>query len=201
MKISGIYKIINKINGKYYVGSSKDIINSRWSYHRKCLRGKYHKNDYLQKAWNKYGESNFDFIIVEEVYKEKLLLVEQKYLDIAKTEQDKCYNLNFNARGGDISEYSRTKIGDKNRGKNCFSYGEKLSNEIRQKMSIARKKFIGEKHPCYKQTIYSFLNKKTNEKFSGTSYNFRIQYNLSQPGISALTRKRQNTFNNWILLN
>jgi predicted GIY-YIG superfamily endonuclease len=30
---SGIYKIINKINGKYYIGSSKSI-NDRWKVRR-----------------------------------------------------------------------------------------------------------------------------------------------------------------------
>ena len=34
-KVSGIYKIINKVNGKYYVGSSNDILGAggRWKEH------------------------------------------------------------------------------------------------------------------------------------------------------------------------
>lgn len=42
-KISGIYKIINKINGKYYVGSSKDIVTpniGRWYMHKYELNKK-----------------------------------------------------------------------------------------------------------------------------------------------------------------
>ena len=62
-RISGIYKIVNKINGKYYVGSSKDVINYRWIHHKRALRSNRHKNDYLQNAWNKYGEDNFEIII------------------------------------------------------------------------------------------------------------------------------------------
>ena len=68
MKISGIYKIINKINGKYYVGSSvniKDYPNNRWSRHIADLNANRHHNDYLQRAWNKYGQDAFEFIIIE----------------------------------------------------------------------------------------------------------------------------------------
>ena len=40
-KISGIYKIINKIDGKYYVGSSKNInigSDCRFKNHLRCLK-------------------------------------------------------------------------------------------------------------------------------------------------------------------
>src|ERR1035437_397640 len=56
-KISGIYKIINKIDGKYYIGSS-DHIKRRWYSHRTELRKNRHGNQYLQRARNKYGEIN-----------------------------------------------------------------------------------------------------------------------------------------------
>lgn len=35
MEIIGIYQILNKINNKYYVGSSKDIYK-RFEQHKKC---------------------------------------------------------------------------------------------------------------------------------------------------------------------
>lgn len=132
MKISGIYKIINKVNGKYYVGSSKDILDHRWPRHKHALKGGYHKNDHLQSAWNKYGENNFGWIIVEKISKNNLKFIEQKYLDIAKTEQDKCYNLKFVVSGGDISEYSKNKIRKANKGKI-------LSRKTKRKISIRTK--------------------------------------------------------------
>ena len=134
-KVSGIYKIINKVNGKYYVGSSKCIKN-RWSQHKADLRNNNHKNDYLQNAWNKYGENNFEFIIIEENISEReLLIVEQRYLHIAHKEQKKCYNLNFDASGGNISEYSKQKI-------SMFHKGKILSNETRRKISESTKKVM-----------------------------------------------------------
>jgi group I intron endonuclease len=98
--ISGIYKIINKTNGKYYVGSSCNIgtkSGQRWRGHIRRLKSNNHYNPHLQRAWNKYGKENFDWIIVEEVVKEKLIEIEQKYLDIAKDEKEKCYNISFTA--------------------------------------------------------------------------------------------------------
>src|SRR5574343_389768 len=63
-KISGIYKIVNKVNGKHYVGSSNDII-CRWKGHLNNLEKSKHDNKYLQYSYNKYGRDNFDFIIIE----------------------------------------------------------------------------------------------------------------------------------------
>jgi len=50
-KISGIYKIINKIDGKYYVGSSQDI-NKRWNSHLNKLNKNNHINIHLQRKSN-----------------------------------------------------------------------------------------------------------------------------------------------------
>lgn len=97
-KVSGIYKIINKVNGKYYVGSSEDIHGTphgRWYQHKNHLRNNLHYNKHLQGAWNKYEACNFDFIVVDVVATSNLLEREQYYLDIAKTDKSKCYNKSF----------------------------------------------------------------------------------------------------------
>jgi hypothetical protein len=31
------------------------------------LKRRNHRNNYLQKAWNKYGEDFFDFVVLEEM--------------------------------------------------------------------------------------------------------------------------------------
>ena len=101
-KISGIYKIINKVNGKYYVGSSNDVIgkHGRLVEHVNDLRSNRHKNQHLQRSWNIHGESGFDFILIERVSETDLLVVEQTYLDVAKNERNLCYNCKFIAGGG-----------------------------------------------------------------------------------------------------
>ena len=149
MTISGIYKIINKVNGKYYVGSSINITDRRWRKHKSCLRYNHHDNKHLQNAWNKYGENNFDFIIIEQIPKEKLVEVEQKYLDIAKTEQDKCYNQAFDVErpATTMSEEAKQKMKDKlsklMSGVNNPNYGKHHSSEAKEKMRLAK---LGKKH-------------------------------------------------------
>ena len=79
--MQGIYKITCLSNNKVYIGSSVNI-ERRWKEHKRYLRGGYHKNPFLQKAWDKYGESNFLFEVVEEVTDYSLLYdVEQSYID------------------------------------------------------------------------------------------------------------------------
>ena len=79
--MQGIYRIRNKLNGKYYVGSSKDI-KRRLAEHRWLLES---GNDscILQSAWDKYGKENFEFEIIEEIHgsREDLFREEQMYLD------------------------------------------------------------------------------------------------------------------------
>ena len=100
--VSGIYKIVNKTNDKYYVGSSNNIdgMYGRWYEHINDLRANRHDNDHLQKSWNKYGKDAFEFIIVKEVPPSKLLVEEQAYLNTASLEKEKTYNMNFLSTGG-----------------------------------------------------------------------------------------------------
>lgn len=62
----GVYIINNKINNHNYIGSSVNI-KKRFSRHKTDLRKNKHPNRYLQRAWNKYGEENFEFIHIEHI--------------------------------------------------------------------------------------------------------------------------------------
>lgn len=164
MKISGIYKIISKVNGYYYVGSSKEILGhcGRWRKHNWLLAHKKHHSRYLQRAWNKYGKDNFEFIIIEEIPNDQLLIVEQKYLDIAKKEKHKCYNMSFIAGRTEISDEMKRKISKANSGKNNGMYGSNqsgknnpmfgrhLSEESKKQISNSMKgKNKGKNNPMY----------------------------------------------------
>ena len=80
----GVYKITCLSNGKFYIGSSKNIFK-RWDNHRWSLRHNKHNNKYLQNAWNKYGENDFIFEILEFCVPDKQFILEQKYLDELKS--------------------------------------------------------------------------------------------------------------------
>jgi len=84
-----IYCIWNNITEKCYVGSSIDY-NRRIRQHLRQLKKNTHINKYLQNAWNKYGEENFDIFILKVSTKENLLNDEQWCLDLLKPEYNFC---------------------------------------------------------------------------------------------------------------
>ena len=91
----GIYKILNKSNQKFYIGSTLNL-NRRWWEHKKFLKINIHCNKHLQNAYNKYGKDNFRFI-VEEILpdhftEEQVLEIEQAYLDKFWDNGKDCYN-------------------------------------------------------------------------------------------------------------
>jgi group I intron endonuclease len=86
---SGIYKISNIINNHCYIGSAVDI-NGRWRTHKSNLKNGIHHSIYLQRAWDKYGEYNFEFSILEKCEDNKLIEREQFYFDGINPEYNIC---------------------------------------------------------------------------------------------------------------
>lgn len=76
----GIYEIVNKVNGKRYVGSSVDVWR-RSSGHKHRLRNGNASNKKLQNSWNKYGEDSFTFNVIEECPQDSLIEREQHHID------------------------------------------------------------------------------------------------------------------------
>lgn len=129
----GIYVIINKINGKRYIGQSVDI-NNRFIRHRYHLNKGIHANDHLQRAWDKYGSSNFEFKIIVECTKQELDLMEESQAH--QVSNDLLYNItdDFTSRAGSRNPF----------------FKRKHSAESKQKMSEAKKGvFCGVKNPNY----------------------------------------------------
>lgn len=114
----GIYKILNLISGKFYIGSAISITD-RWDHHRHTLRKCIHTNSYLQRAWIKYGNEAFEFIILELCQKEKLIEREQYWLD-----ETKCWDKSI---GYNILKLAYSGI------------GSKRSAESKARMSVAQK--------------------------------------------------------------
>lgn len=76
----GVYEIRCIVSGKCYVGSSKRIYR-RWHEHRRHLRKGVHSSPRLQQAWNKHGELNFKFSVLEECQPEDVFAREQAHID------------------------------------------------------------------------------------------------------------------------
>jgi len=80
---SGVYQIRCIPTGQVYIGSTVEL-QKRWSGHRGNLRRGKHQNFYLQQAWDKYGEANFEFSVLEFVSESDLLRAEQAWIDTTK---------------------------------------------------------------------------------------------------------------------
>lgn len=147
--ISGVYKITNKENGHFYIGSSVDI-HKRWYKHRWQLNKHNSNNIVFQKAWEKYGEEAFDFSILLICDRENTAMYEQVYLDYYKPK----YNIALDAlcpnKGKPLSEEHKRKIGEANSKHKMsdeqkeflrqFHVGIPLSEEQKKKMSESQKK-------------------------------------------------------------
>lgn len=62
-----IYKIVNIVNSKIYIGKTYSSIQERWKEHCKDYTRKNQENRPLYRAMNKYGIEKFYIEIVEEV--------------------------------------------------------------------------------------------------------------------------------------
>ena len=72
-----IYQILNKQNGKVYIGQTIRG-ELRWKDHLSSLRGQRHENKKLQQDFNLFGEEAFEWEILFELPKdEKILLLEE----------------------------------------------------------------------------------------------------------------------------
>jgi group I intron endonuclease len=137
----GIYQFTNKVNGKRYVGSSKNI-HYRKLDHLSMLRNGVHNNLHFQRSFSKHKEDCFHWEVLEYCSLENMLDREQYYLDFFKPE----YNILTNARnssGIKRSQETRDKISRSRKGKcagkNHPNYGKKRSKEIIDKMSVGAK--------------------------------------------------------------
>ena len=144
---SGIYQIRNLANGKLYIGSASNLYRRKNHQHLYLLRKRVHYNTHLQNAFNKYGEQNFIFEVIEFVEdKNKLLELEQYWLD----------KLNIIKEG-----YNKSPIVDKPlslKGELSHNYGRKpwnkgksniYSKETLNRMSKSAKKRTGDKNSFY----------------------------------------------------
>ena len=219
LKISGVYKIVNKVNGKYYIGSSSNIIR-RWYRHRTDLNRNKHSNQYLQNAVNKYGLNNFELIIEREFSDNLSMLNKEQNLLNIHFGKEYCYNLNpgvteLNGNknpfyGKHHTEESKKKMGGaviNYTGKNNPFYGKSHSILLKDKIRKQKKELykVKENHPLYDNTFYTFFNKNTNETFNGTRYEFYSKYNMfnNKGNISELIKGsgRIKSVHGWIIKN
>lgn len=130
----GIYAIYCLVNGKVYIGSSREL--DRRYYTSKLNKGT-HENSYLQNSWNKHGKYNFIFYILE--YSDSddkihLTNLENFYIESYKSwNREFGYNIARDAYRPSMTPETRKKIG-------LTSKGRRWSEEAKTK---ARGKKLG----------------------------------------------------------
>lgn len=136
-----VYKITNIIDGKIYIGITKQGVMSRWYKH--CSESKYGSTTYLHNAIRKYDKSNFVIEIVETIDNET---------DYDQLKEREIYWISyFNSNDRSIG-YNLTIGGD-----GCF--GRVLSDDTKNKISDA---LTGIKHS--EETIEKFRNRNSVNK-------------------------------------
>lgn len=108
----GVYQILCISTKKSYVGSTIQGFNKRFKEHQRMLKSNKHHSTKLQRAWNKYGEENFSYLILEVVTDKKAIRQREKYwLDLLNT-----FKNGFNCSNKtDGPEVVKGLIGEKSR--------------------------------------------------------------------------------------
>ncbi len=129
----GIYAIKNKVNGKMYIGQSRNIEN-RYKDHCRELKNNQHYNKHLQASYNKYGMSEFYITVLEECDIEILGPKEQQW--VSSVSRKELYNQVFDVqhRQGESNPF----------------FGKKHTESTKTAMSEAKKDiYIGSGNPNY----------------------------------------------------
>ena len=100
--VAGVYRIINSLNGKYYIGSSSNI-RTRFGQHLKMLSSGNHHNHLLQDDFDIYGAAYFSFEILKECSSYQTW--ESSYIKDA-SRKDKSLLYNLTKDGGGRKAYS-----------------------------------------------------------------------------------------------
>ena len=157
-----VYKIVNKVNNKVYIGITESTLEKRYDEHL----SKYRNGDtrHLYQAMRKYGLDNFEVSVVEDnisSYKE-LLDKERSYV-----EQFNSYNNGYNMTpGGDSNPMNSKVVSDKHDAKmRSKEVRTKISNTMKEKaangllFSDEHKKHLTE---SLKDSVYMY-NPNTNK--------------------------------------
>lgn len=160
-----IYKITNIITGDLYIGSAISLIKRKYS-HLFELRHNKHHSPILQNSYNKHGENNFIFEMLEEVLeKENLVIREQWWIDylnprynisriagsplgVKHTEQAKL-NMSKAHLGIKPTKEALVKRSLKQGGENHWTYGKERTQDTKDKISnVLKERYeLGYEHP------------------------------------------------------
>lgn len=133
-----IYLIVNKVNGKTYVGQRKS--SKEWYEDKYMGSGKY-----LKSAKQKYGIENFEKFLIQYCYsKEETDKAERFWIAEYRSRGKAEYNIADGGDGGGFkgkhhSQESKRKLSEANKGNIPGNKGKHHSEEAKKKISEANK--------------------------------------------------------------
>lgn len=165
---SGIYKIINVIDKKVYIGQSIHL-SKREKEHFKDLGLNKHANRHLQYAFNEYGKENFLFEILEHCEESELDNREIYYINLYNATN--CiygYNIRDGGARGSFGDETKEKLMRKKMG-----IPENIVFEIKKELAQGKTRIeIKNKYNITQSAIdaianaktYIYINSQVNEK-------------------------------------
>ena len=140
-KTTGIYKIVNKINNKIYIGQSV-WIERRFSSHKHDIKKDF--NHHLYNAFRKYELSSFEFIVLEKIENVNELDLRELYWINHYKSNDPNYGYNIRIdcttnRGRKHSNESKNKMSKERKGKPAWNKGLKMSDDHCKAVSLRQK--------------------------------------------------------------
>jgi group I intron endonuclease len=188
---SGIYRVRNIVNNKFYIGSAV-YLAQRKDRHFSDLKLGRHDNDHLQRSYNKYGIENFIFEVLEYVDDlDMLLSIEQYYIDCYRTEDFKSvYNIREDAssnRGYKESDDLRKKKSERTKGEKNPNYGKIMTDEYKKHMSeVTKGTWVGSKNPGAKLTEEDVIEIKKMFKEGYKGCEISKKFNVCTAAISLI---------------
>lgn len=194
--IGYIYKIINKVNGRFYIGSTINF-DKRKERHLYELKNNKHHNIFLQRAFEKYGVDTFEFYIREKEVNDvkELQMLEERYINYC-WKSGMLYNISKKGSGGDLISYhpnndnfrklqskivkeryanlsieEKNKLSEKMKGENNPNFGNRWGDKQKLKAS--------ERMKNNNSSFFKKIKGKTFEEFYGEEKAKEIKNKLS----------------------
>jgi group I intron endonuclease len=195
-----IYGIINRTNGKLYVGSAINV-RLRVRQHFLRLRANAHISKHLQSAYNLYGEGAFGVVVLEMVDDPfQLIPREQYYIDLFHPLGENGYNTSPTAgstlgiKRPPFSDEWRQKLSDAFKGEKNYFYGKTHSDEAKQLISqktkdrmadptknyFYGKRFMGEQNYMFGRTHTPEARAKIGAVNKGKKFSIEVRRRMSE---------------------
>lgn len=179
---TGVYAITNTVNGKVYVGSASRSFKKRKEEHERSLIRGLHHSILLQRAWDKYGASKFEFVVLVRCDPTECIQHEQQMIDRYQSANPKHgYNISPTAgsnRGFKMSEATKRQMSIDRKGRKATPETKRKLSESLTGRSVSQET----RDKIRRSNIGKVISAETREKLRAA--------NIGKP----LTEDRRKTF-------